>query len=263
MSPLGLPIWLMVFWLFAVGGCVGSFLNVVVYRLPLGISLVYPPSHCPKCGKHIPWYDNVPIFGWIMLRGRCRQCHNPISARYPIVEAITAAMFGLLAVAELNQLTTTYPFHMLLLCTLICAGLIEYDGNRPPAKLFVPAFIVGALMPLIWPALRWLPARGLTPASLDGMVDGLAGLAAGALLGGLAWGTLTAEKPKGLALGLVGVGLFLGWQAVLVIAAVTALLIAPMWLPEHVSPRLRVPSSIVLGLVTLGLIVVCARLVSF
>ena len=95
MSTFGLPIWLIVFWLFAVGGAVGSFLNVVVYRLPLGISLVYPPSHCPKCGKpHSAGTTTCPIFGWIMLRGRCRQCHNPISVRYPVVEAVTAAMFG-------------------------------------------------------------------------------------------------------------------------------------------------------------------------
>ena len=86
--------------------------------------------------SRIPWFDNVPVFGWIMLRGRCRQCHNPISARYPLVEAITAAMFGLLAIVEIEQLTTLYPIHLLLLCTLLCAGLIEHDGNRPPWRLF-------------------------------------------------------------------------------------------------------------------------------
>ena len=97
--------WFIVVWLIVVGAAVGSFLNVVVYRLPLGISLVHPPSHCPKCGKRIPWYDNVPVLGWIMLRGRCRQCHNPISARYPMVEAITAAMFGAVAVVEMHSST--------------------------------------------------------------------------------------------------------------------------------------------------------------
>ena len=86
-----------------VGGAVGSFLNVVVYRLPLGISMVYPPSHCPKCGKPIRWYDNVPILGWIVLRGRCRQCGNPISVRYPMVEAMTATMFAVVAVVEIDS----------------------------------------------------------------------------------------------------------------------------------------------------------------
>ena len=157
MSIFGSPIWLMVLWLFAMGAAVGSFMNVVVYRLPLGMSLVHPPSHCPKCGKRIPWYDNVPIFGWIMLRGRCRQCHNPISACYPMVEAITATMFGLLAIVEIDRLDSTYPLHLLLLCTLLCAGLIEYDGNRPPLRLFVPALTLGLALHLVgwfWPSLK-------------------------------------------------------------------------------------------------------------
>ncbi len=212
MSAFGLPIWLMVFWLFAVGGCVGSFLNVVVYRLPLGLSLVHPPSHCPKCGKRIPWHDNVPIFGWIMLRGRCRQCHNPISARYPIVEAITAAMFGVLAIVEIERLDTTYPLHLLLMCTLLCAGLIEYDGKRPPLRLFVPAILIGAIAPSFWPELRIVHAWPDLPRWLCGAVDGLTGLLAGAVLGGLAWLIRGEQRPLGLLLGLVCVGLVLGWQ---------------------------------------------------
>ena len=71
--------WLIVLWLCLVGGAVGSFLNVVVYRLPLGISLIRPPSHCPACKQPIRWFDNVPVFGWIMLRGRCRNCRSSIS----------------------------------------------------------------------------------------------------------------------------------------------------------------------------------------
>jgi len=75
-----------------VGGLiVGSFLNVVVYRLPLGESLVLPGSYCPSCGVPIKPYDNVPVFGWLLLRGHCRSCRTPISARYPLVEALTAA----------------------------------------------------------------------------------------------------------------------------------------------------------------------------
>src|SRR4030095_14786886 len=73
---------------FVVGACVGSFLNVVVWRLPRGESLSYPPSHCPRCNKPLPWYDNLPVIGWIKLGGKCRFCREPISPRYPIVEAI-------------------------------------------------------------------------------------------------------------------------------------------------------------------------------
>lgn len=79
--------------LFMLGACVGSFLNVVVWRMPRGQSLVHPPSACPKCGHKLAAYDNVPIFGWLWLRGKCRYCRNPISPRYPIVELITGLLF--------------------------------------------------------------------------------------------------------------------------------------------------------------------------
>src|SRR6186713_2187435 len=79
--------------LFLLGACVGSFLNVVVWRLPRGESLITPPSHCPKCDRPLKWYDNLPVIGWIKLGGKCRYCRAPISPRYPIVEAITGALF--------------------------------------------------------------------------------------------------------------------------------------------------------------------------
>ncbi len=79
--------------LFILGSCIGSFLNVVVWRLPRGESLVTPPSHCPRCGHQLAWFDNLPILGWILLRGRCRYCKAPISPRYPIVESATGLLF--------------------------------------------------------------------------------------------------------------------------------------------------------------------------
>ena len=85
---------LLTLWLIALGACVGSFLNVLVYRLPLRKSLSHPPSHCPACGHPIRWYDNVPVFGWIRLRGKCRDCRSPISVRYPCVEGFCGILFG-------------------------------------------------------------------------------------------------------------------------------------------------------------------------
>lgn len=72
----------------AIGGCLGSFLNVVVWRLPAGMSLVRPLSFCPKCRHSIRFYDNIPVFGWLLLRGKCRDCHQPISVRYPLIETV-------------------------------------------------------------------------------------------------------------------------------------------------------------------------------
>jgi leader peptidase (prepilin peptidase) / N-methyltransferase len=75
------------------GASVGSFLNVVVYRLPRHESLSSPPSRCPSCGTAIAWRDNIPVLSWLLLRGRCRTCRTPISARYPLVEFATAVVF--------------------------------------------------------------------------------------------------------------------------------------------------------------------------
>ena len=78
------------------GLVIGSFLNVVVYRLPRGMSLVHPGSSCPSCGAPIRWFDNVPVVSWLVLRGRCRRCHRPISLRYPLVELATGVLFAAL-----------------------------------------------------------------------------------------------------------------------------------------------------------------------
>src|SRR5262245_6059694 len=85
--------WILPVWLFAVGSMVGSFLNVVVYRLPAGKSIVHPGSHCPACGHSIRWYHNVPIVSWLLLGGRCYDCRAKISPRYPLVELATGVLF--------------------------------------------------------------------------------------------------------------------------------------------------------------------------
>lgn len=79
-----------------VGLAIGSFLNVVIYRLPRGMSLSHPASACPSCGSPVRWFDNVPVLSWIVLRGRCRNCHRPISVQYPLVELATGALFAAL-----------------------------------------------------------------------------------------------------------------------------------------------------------------------
>jgi prepilin signal peptidase PulO-like enzyme (type II secretory pathway) len=262
-----------------IGAAVGSFLNVVVYRLPLGISIVSPPSHCPKCRKPIAFYDNVPILGWLWLRGRCRQCHHPISTRYPTVETITAVMFALLAVIELssrgvnlprrhfgsgavlfsqwsmNQVYATYLYQILLSCTLWCATLIDYDGQRVPVKLFWPAIVIGLGAPLIWPWLHPMAAWGPTESSIAGAIDGLTGATAGAVVGAVAWRltkpiTSDVRKKKKAAkappptrsmsalYAPICVGLFLGWQAIAVIAAATAIVQLLTWLAKRVFSRL-------------------------
>lgn len=79
------------------GLAIGSFLNVVVYRLPRGMSLLRPGSACPSCGAAVQWYDNIPVVSWIVLRARCRRCRQPISIRYPLIELATGVLFAVLA----------------------------------------------------------------------------------------------------------------------------------------------------------------------
>ena len=101
MSPTALIDLITALWLGFVGACIGSFLNVVAYRLPLGMSVVWRSSHCPSCGHSIRPRDNVPVLGWLLLRGKCRDCGKPISPRYAIVEAVMGVVFFALAYLEL------------------------------------------------------------------------------------------------------------------------------------------------------------------
>ncbi len=92
-SEIVIPSWFWIVFLFAIGCCVGSFLNVVIYRMPRDKSLVRPPSSCPSCGKHIRFYDNIPLVSWLLLCGKCRYCKARISPRYFVIELLTGLVF--------------------------------------------------------------------------------------------------------------------------------------------------------------------------
>ena len=120
-------------WFTIVGACVGSFLNVFVYRFPQRKSLSHPPSHCPRCGHLIRWYDNVPVFGWFKLRGKCRDCRLPISIRYPCVEGFCGVLFGSVCML-CDKLTFSFwmlfiftLFVSLLGCAVLALCLMAYD----------------------------------------------------------------------------------------------------------------------------------------
>ena len=123
------------------GLLVGSFLNVVIYRLPRGESLVRPASHCPQCDAPVKPYDNIPVLSWLLLRGRCRSCGAPIGARYPLVEALTAAAFvgAALARGVDDDLALWLPFAAMLIAV---AG-IDLDHRIIPNKILLPAAIWG------------------------------------------------------------------------------------------------------------------------
>jgi leader peptidase (prepilin peptidase)/N-methyltransferase len=179
----------------AFGLIIGSFLNVVAYRLPRGESLAHPGSHCPSCDAPVRAYDNIPLLSWLLLRGRCRACSAPIARRYPTVEAVTAALFAAVAVVHAHD-TTMLVLGIVLVAFLVPIALIDADHRLIPNKLTLPAAVLGIVL-----------GTALDPGGeLERLV---AGVAAGALLA-----VPSLLHPKGMGMGdakLVAVlGLYLG-----------------------------------------------------
>jgi prepilin signal peptidase PulO-like enzyme (type II secretory pathway) len=225
--------WVLIALAVVLGGAFGSFINVVAYRLPRRMSLSRPGSQCPSCRRPIRWHDNVPVFGWLRLRGRCRDCGVDISPRYPLVEALVAMVSGLLAWKAMglwtadvapNGVTVSemdfafFAFHLLLACTLISASLIEFDGYLPPRRLIWVPLAAGLAMLLPWRHL--LPWSDLI--RTDGVAASCVGMASALGIGVGPWFTwFMSVKQSRLAYAtaalaeLVLVGGFLGDHAVL------------------------------------------------
>jgi len=129
------------------GAIIGSFLNVVAYRLPRGESLSSPPSRCPNCGKPVKPYDNIPVLSWLLLRGRCRHCKQPISIRYPIVEAGTGLLCALVVIFKGADEDAIIGIVLVLL--LVPVTLIDLDHHLIPNKLTFPGFVVGLALVLL------------------------------------------------------------------------------------------------------------------
>jgi leader peptidase (prepilin peptidase)/N-methyltransferase len=185
------------------GLCVGSFLNVVIYRLPRGESLATPPSRCPTCGKRLSWFDNIPVVSWLVLRGKCRQCGAPISIQYPIVEAITA-------IAAVTVVLTTPPGVLLasrfvLSAILITLFVIDLELQILPNVITLPGIVIGFLFSLFAP-----------PGPRDSFIGILLG---GGVLYGIAAAYYLVRREEGMGMGdvkmLAMIGAFLGWRAVL------------------------------------------------
>lgn len=126
--------------LLPLGLAVGSFLNVVIWRVPQGMSVVRPPSACPRCGHAIRERDNVPVVSWLLLRGRCRDCQEPISVRYPLVEAATGVLF--VATGLFTGPSWVLPGLLYLVSISIALALIDIDTRRLPDVIVLPSYLV-------------------------------------------------------------------------------------------------------------------------
>lgn len=190
------------------GALLGSFLNVVIHRVPAGQSVVHPPSACPSCRTRIRPRDNVPVLSWLMLRGRCRDCAEPISRRYPLVEALTAVLFAAVAVrfggsGDVADLWAMPAFLLLASLGVALSG-IDLDVHRLPNPLVFTGYLVGA--PLLLAAT--LLGAGDGSAALVRAAIGAVGIFAFHFVAMLAY-------PGGMGFGdvkLAGVtGMYLAW----------------------------------------------------
>lgn len=210
-----LPRWFVRIFALSWGAVWGSFANVVIYRWPRELSVVSPPSACPKCEKSIRWYDNVPVLGWLWLRGRCRDCKNPISPRYPFVEALYAVAGFMVAERILMnepQLAVSTALALFFVRFAFAFGLltiafIDMETFLIPDVITLPGVVLGVVAAAMLPGLGWQ------------------GAAVGAALGALVplslwvmWKHIL-KRGEGIGIGdvklMAMVGAFLGWPGVL------------------------------------------------
>lgn len=215
------------------GLLIGSFLNVVVYRVPVGMSLVTPASACPNCHHEIKGYDNVPVLSWLALRGKCRNCKMPISARYPIVELVTGIAFVAVALYVVYALTSAQPgptpsglpvilAFLYLAAITIALGIIDIETHKLPNRIVLPAYIVASVLFTI-------------TSVMSGDYSGLlrAGIGGAAMF--IAYFLMAIAYPKGMGFGdvkLAGVlGLYLGWVGfgALIVGAFAAFLVGGVY----------------------------------
>ncbi len=219
---------------FLFGACVGSFLNVCIYRIPAGKSIVSPPSHC-ACGKPIAWYDNIPILGWFLLRGRARCCGRRISFRYPLVEILTAAVFCRMFVAHEPAVAFA---GMLFAALMIFCAFVDIDTMTLPDFATVGGTAAGVALSVLIPQLHSAEIEGapFLASAVASATSAVCGIAVGSGL--LYWVRLGGEvvfRREAMGEGdviLIGaIGAFCGWQGALFAIFAGSLIGAIVMLP--------------------------------
>lgn len=252
------------------GAVIGSFLNVVIHRVPLEESVVFPNSRCPSCGAVIAFYDNIPVLSWVILGAKCRGCKSRISFRYPAVELLTAILF--VAVALHDGLSVALPFDLVFLSALVALIFIDAEHMLLPNVITYPGIVFAVVARIAIPLLTGTTHFDDVPSLADGAFAGLpfwvtslAGAAIGALIGGgslwlMGW---TWEKLRGVeAMGLGDVkmmfmvGAYLGWRLTILTIFIGVLTgsiigIALMARQRDRSMQMLLPFGIFLGLGTI------------
>ncbi len=196
------------------GSIIGSFLNVVILRLPHDDkSVVFPPSHCPNCQKSLAWYENIPVFSFLALRGKCGHCKQTISCQYPMVELLTALLFG--AVIYRFGLSLTATGYLLFCSALVTIIWIDIYHQIIPDRISLPGILLGFLFSFVNNAVTWQD-------SLIGLIAG------GGILYAIAFFYYLWRKQEGMGGGdiklLAMIGAFLGWQSLLFVIFASSLI---------------------------------------
>ena len=224
-AVLGIPEIFGYVFIFILGACIGSFLNVVIYRVPNELSLM-TSSACPNCKKGIKFYHNIPIFGWLILGGKCSNCKEPIAWRYPAVELLTAIVF-VLTYWQIG-LTVMLPVALAFVATMIALLFIDFEHMILPNVITYPLFVLALIVRIVFPIvfvghtfsdMAFWPINQL--GSYPAWVVSLAGASFGALMGGgslwlvgAIWKALRGVDAMGLGdvKMMLGVGALLGWR---------------------------------------------------
>ena len=187
-SQVPFPFWSVVFFTF---GCmVGSFLNVCIHRMPRGMSVVSPPSHCPHCSYSIPWYLNIPLLTWMVLRGKCANCRAPISPRYLLVELLTGVAFLGCWLAFGKSSPWVALVYCLVLAGLIAATFIDFEHYIIPDEITIGGMVVGVLCSFLVPALHQTPGAPVPPVA-KALILSFVGMGVGA---GMVYGVVRVGK---------------------------------------------------------------------
>ena len=220
-TTTGLPVYIIATAVGVVGAIIGSFLNVVIHRVPREESIAFPASHCPSCDTAIRPYDNIPVVSWAVLRGRCRACRAPISARYPAVELLTGVLFALVYLLH-SGLTLSLPFDLAFAAAVVALVFIDAEHMILPNVITYPGTALALVARVVVPNLYGVASFGgpETPAwllSLGGAV--LGALVGGGFLWVVGWLWERARGVEAMGLGDVKmmfmVGAFLGWPLTL------------------------------------------------
>lgn len=264
------------------GAIIGSFLNVVIHRLPREESIVFPNSRCPSCEAAIAFYDNVPVLSYLLLGGRCRSCKVHISARYPAVEALTALLW--VAVAWHDGLTFALPFDLVFVTAIVALVFIDAEHMILPNAITYPGIVFSLVARLAVPYLMGAPHFDDLPQLLDGALAGmplwaasLIGAGIGALVGGgslwlmgFAWEKLRGVEAMGLGdvKMMFMVGAYLGWRLTILniflgVLSGSLIGVGLMMRQEKRDMQMLLPFGVFLGIGAIAALLIGAHIVEW